>query len=446
MHRLALVLSSIVCLAAAPLAKVDPVTDTYHGEKITDPYRWMEKTGPDFTAWARAQDAQTRGELAALPGYAKLSQDIGAAVEAEISVGHAQRVGGLIYYKKLGHGEAQASLYVRPLAGGAEKRLVDPVALGGATTTISEYAVSADNSMLSYALSSGGSEEAVLHFIDLRSGRTLPEAIDRARFASAAWADDGKTVYFTRLKPGGVGADRFSDVTVYRHHPGTDPAKDEPVLTASSVGSALGRQGFVAVTTQPGCAYAFAAANSGVSPNSEWYVTSAASLAGPGAPHWTRIANLADKIDLSPVVHGSTAYLSSFHDAPRRKIISIDLAHPDIAHAAMAFAEQTGVAKNMAIAADGIYVAYAEAAFYRLRRVDFAGGHAAELATPYQGVIYELASDPRLPGVVASLVSWVRPNAFFLASGTGMRPLALGAALSHGHLRAGHRDDPGARG
>ena len=235
MRRTALVLcSAIVCGAAAlsapPPAKVAPVTDTYHGEKIADPYRWMEKTGPDFTAWARAQDALTRGELKALPGYAKLSQDIAAAVEAEIRVGHAQRVGGLIYYKKLGHGEAQASLYVRPLAGGAEKRLVDPVALGGATTTITEYAVSADNSRLSYALSSGGSEEAVLHFVDLSTGRAFPEAIDRARFAGAAWADDGKTVYFTRLKPGGVGADRFSDVTVYRHHPGTDPAKDEAVF------------------------------------------------------------------------------------------------------------------------------------------------------------------------------------------------------------------------
>ncbi len=428
MRRLVLLLPALACVAAtvsAPPAKVDPVTDTYHGEKITDPYRWMEKTGPDFVAWARAQDAQTRGELTRLPGYAKLSRDTAAAVEAEIRVGHAQRVGELIYYKKLGHGEAQASLYVRPLAGGAEKRLVDPVALGGATTTITEYAVSADNSRLSYALSSGGSEESVLHFVDLRTGHTFPEAIDRARFAGASWADDGKTVYFTRLKPGGVGADRFSDVTVYRHHPGTDPAKDEAVLTAVSIGSALGRQGFVSVVTQPGCAYAFAGANSGVSPESEWYVTSAASLAGPGVPHWTRIATLADKIDMSPVAHGSTAYLSTFRDAPRRKIISIDLSHPDMTHAAVVLPEQTGVVKNIAMATDGVYVAYADAAFYRLRRVGFAGGPAVEVPTPYQGVIYELASDPRAPGVVASLESWVQPSAYYLASGTSMRALDL---------------------
>ena len=118
--------------------------------------------------------------------------------------------------------------------------------------------------MLSYALANGGSEEAVLHFFDLRTHRTFPESIDRSRFANASWSDDGQTVYFTRLKAGGTGADRFTDVTVFRHHPGTDPKNDEPVMTSQSVGSALGRTGFVSIQTQPGCAYAFGQANCGV--------------------------------------------------------------------------------------------------------------------------------------------------------------------------------------
>src|SRR5512140_1173429 len=67
------------CLAAAPLlaapppSAVRPVTDTLHGESITDPYRWLEgdaKGGvtPEVAAWTDAQNAYTRSIVDNLPG------------------------------------------------------------------------------------------------------------------------------------------------------------------------------------------------------------------------------------------------------------------------------------------------------------------------------------------------------------------------------------------
>ncbi len=404
-------------------ARVQTVVDDYFGEKVADPYRWMEAGGPELTAWLHDQDAITRHDLKSLPGYDALARDIATAVDAEIRVTSARRVGDLIYYERQGRGEAQASLYVRPLAGGEPKRLVDPVALGGETTTIGHYSPSPDNHYLAYTLAGGGSEEAVLHFLDLRTGAALPDAIDRARFARVAWSPDGAFAFYTRLQPTPANpADRFADETVYRHSPGDDPAHDVAVFTAVGVGSALGRAGFVGLYAPPGSAFAFALVNSGVSPESEWYETSAADLAT--TPHWKRIATLADKIDQEPVVHGQEAWLVTFKDASRRKVVRIDLANPDVAAAPVMVPEQAGVLQQIAGAGDGVYLVYSDGATHHVRRADFTGA-LSSLPTPYDGSIFELTSDPRREGAVLSLESWARPIEFFTVSPSGLHSLAL---------------------
>ena len=59
--------------AAPPSPARKPVIDTYYGEVLADPYRWMEAGGPEFTAWAEAQGDSTRQRLTSLPGYADLA-------------------------------------------------------------------------------------------------------------------------------------------------------------------------------------------------------------------------------------------------------------------------------------------------------------------------------------------------------------------------------------
>jgi hypothetical protein len=144
----AAMLASMSARAGDLPARVAPVTTTLYGDTYVDNYRWMEKVDPEFVSWIKTEDTLTRSELQALPGYPKLLANVTRAVEAEVAVGLPLRVGDRLYYRERGAGEAQFSLYVRHTTGGAKRKLVDPVALRGATTAISDWAVSPDNRWL----------------------------------------------------------------------------------------------------------------------------------------------------------------------------------------------------------------------------------------------------------------------------------------------------------
>ncbi len=428
----------LASFSAAPAigapAPAHPVTMTYGTDSLVDPYRWMENQGPDYLAWVHAQNAVERQTLTTLPGYTAFAKQVAAASDAETKISNVQPVGERIYYEKQASGDAQASLYSRVLAGGPERRLVDPVALGDATTSIHEYAVSPDNRMLAICLAKGGSEDAVMQIMDLASGRMLSERIDRAAAAGPVWSQDGGAVFYTRLKVAYTSpSDRFQDETIFRHRPGDDAAHDVPLFTASAAGSALGRAAYVGLILPPGSATALAFASSGVSKDAEWFAVPTKSLSGD-SPSWRRVAPLSDRLVLSldgndttqPVIRGNQAWFASLKDADRGKVVRIDLDHPGPANETVVVPQQPTRLSGFAGTRDGLVLAYASGIDYRLARTGYAGGALASIPVPYQASLDGVAADPRQPAAIAGLQSWARPATYFQTTARGLEDLHLG--------------------
>jgi prolyl oligopeptidase len=143
------VLASQAVPSTPPAAPVRPVTDTLHGVAVTDPYRWMEDGGQEFTDWLKAQDAYTRAVLERIPGRQKISAELLALAMGQSGVGQPRRAGNRYFYLKLG------KLYVREATTDTERLLVDPVTLqdGQQRYTIGEYVVSPDGRYIAYVAS-----------------------------------------------------------------------------------------------------------------------------------------------------------------------------------------------------------------------------------------------------------------------------------------------------
>ena len=57
-----------------PATPREPVTDEYHGERVVDPYGWLEDASSDrVREWTAAQNARTRAVLDAVPQRARFA-------------------------------------------------------------------------------------------------------------------------------------------------------------------------------------------------------------------------------------------------------------------------------------------------------------------------------------------------------------------------------------
>src|ERR1700761_7513790 len=54
---------------AYPPTAVRPVSDTYFGKTVADPYRWLEDSSPETAAWSAKQSKLTLAYLHAQPSY-----------------------------------------------------------------------------------------------------------------------------------------------------------------------------------------------------------------------------------------------------------------------------------------------------------------------------------------------------------------------------------------
>ncbi|HMR68837.1 MAG TPA: prolyl oligopeptidase family serine peptidase [Rubrivivax sp.] len=191
-----------------PLPVASSVADSYFGTSVDDPYRALEDLGSRATQdWMRLAAAHAQATLARIPGRQALRQRLAAlSAGAPVTVERVLRTpSGLLVYERRRAGENQFALVARQGFEGAERVLVDAPALaalhGGRASAVNFFSVSPDGHTLAFGSSPGGSEESVLHRIDLASGRPLGEPITRANYGVARWTADGRGFAVNRLQP-----------------------------------------------------------------------------------------------------------------------------------------------------------------------------------------------------------------------------------------------------
>ncbi len=119
-----------------PVARADVVHDTYFGETVDDPYRWMENDkDPGWLAFLKAQNDYTRAVLDKLPGRDALLKRIQQLSGDTVQTNRLQRAGGKLFFQQRPLGADNFKLFVRE--GDNYRVLVDPTKLSTAVPAIS---------------------------------------------------------------------------------------------------------------------------------------------------------------------------------------------------------------------------------------------------------------------------------------------------------------------
>jgi prolyl oligopeptidase len=399
-----------------PVAAVKPVTEEYFGTRVTDPYRYMENMkDPEVQKWFKGQDDYTRAVLARIPGRTGLLKRITELDQsAPFRVFDVQRLQGEKYfYQKRMANEDIAKLYDREGLDGKEKLLVDPdkfVKEAGAHYSLDYYVPSLDGHYVAYGISPSGSEDAVIHILDVTTGRESSETIDRSWYGGISWMPDNRSfthIRFQELKPGMDPAERRLKSRVWLHRVGTDAGKDTPVFgyqVDPQIKLEPADTSYIGI--DPRSPHVIACVNHGFD-NDLMCFTAPVESVSKGNASWQKIFDKKEGIT-NLDVRGDDLYLISHKDAPRFKVIHTTFSHPDLERAEVMVAPSEMVVSSVVAAIDALYVVALDGGVGRLWRVPYGGGKAEEVPLPVNGSIALGGGDPRLPGFLMFLETWTR--------------------------------------
>jgi prolyl oligopeptidase len=433
-------------IAPPPVAPVRPVTDTYFGQQVVDPYRYLEdQKSPEVIAFMRGQADYTRAVLDSIPGRQAFAAEMSRYMNAEEAAITDVKVGGpYLFYRKRKRGENQASLYVRTASGGAERMLLDLPKLSTATSHVSldGYAPADDGKFVTIDLSPGGSEQKTAHIYETASGRELPETLERSE--GEIFSADDKSVFYVQLEKLAANApptDKYRKPMLHWHILGTPVAQDTVVLGRGiSPDIEVPEYSFPIASTVPGSSFAFAIVIPGVDPNSAVYVGPPSALTTHKG--WQKVADFSDKIT-DEALHGNDLYLVSFDGTLNGKILRVDAAHPDLKSAEVVLPPSELVLSGGFIgsnvlhaASDGLYIQCLQNGIGRVLRLPYApNSKPVALPLPASQHADAVATALSVSGAVIDLTSWTMP-------GDGFRYDPGNASLTALHLKVPNAVDP----
>jgi prolyl oligopeptidase len=394
---------------AAPVAKINVVHDTYFGETLSDPYRWMENSkDPDWLPFLKGQNDHTRAVLDPLPGRAALLKRIEQLSGDTVATSRVQRAGGLTFIQQRPLGADNFKLFVRQGASGADRVLIDPTLMGSSKSHVSLdwWRASPDGKYVVYGLSKDGSEDSLLHVLTVADGKDLPETIPNTEGANPQWLDDASGFFYTQLTGAVATPERYLDAQARFHKLGTDP-KSDPILMKRGLvaGVDYDKIQVPSIVTSPGSRYAILQL-ADVRPEARGFVAPLTDVLA-GKAKWISFAGFDDEVtDLE--LDGDDLYLLVNKGSPRGRIVKTSAAAPNIATGTIMVPQNALVIANTARAHDGIYLKIMDGGISRLQRLGH-DGKVTDVALPFDGTIGAVFAEPHEDGVLISLQGWLDP-------------------------------------
>jgi prolyl oligopeptidase len=388
-----------------PVARVAVVKDTYFGETLGDPYRWMENDkDPEWLPFLKGQNTHARAVLDRIPGRDRLLRRIEQLSGDAASTRSARRAGGRLFFEQRPAGADNFKLFIRE--NGADRVLIDPTQLSDANGHVSLdwWEPSPEGTHLVYGLSKDGSEDSVLHVLSVADGRDLPERIANTEAASPQWLDDGSGFFYNQLTGAIDTPERYLDSQARFHRLGADPAGD-PILMKRGLDANVQyeRIQLPVIRTFFGSTHALLTL---ADVRTEFRVLIApVADAVANRARWLPVAGFEEEIT-DVEIDGNVLWLLANRGHPRGRILRTPLSSPAAANATEVVPEGKVVIESLQRAKDGLYLNMMDGGVSGLRRLDHAG-QVTEIRLPFDGTLRALSSEATEAGALFSFTGWL---------------------------------------
>ena len=189
-----------------PPTRRDPESGyTRHGRRFDDPYAWLERLDDEETrAWTAAQEAVTHTVLRAVPGREWLQAAVARSMRyARLSPPIPAGKHGREFFWQADAGDEKLKLMLRRAEDAPLVPILDPNTwANGEVLVFAEP--SPDGALVAFGKAVGGTHGAVIHVLDVESGRLLPDRPRGTSHESLAWRPDGSGFFYAACpEPGG---------------------------------------------------------------------------------------------------------------------------------------------------------------------------------------------------------------------------------------------------
>ncbi len=377
-----------------------PDADRLHGQRIADPYRWLENSSSVRThEWIAAQQRYTSRLLDHRPELGLVQDDVRSLEDLEVPETAIWRNGALFLLKKQA-GQQIASLTLRAGLHGPEKQLIDARTLSpDAGATLELLNVSKDGKLVAFGVRRGGQDQLSIHFDNAVTGKILPDVLPEARYIywSLLFSPDGKRIFYIRIDDDGP--------RLYMHTLGAPPERDTLLF-----GGGLGAGSILEATLSADGRLLLLQVLHGAAGPTDLYLEDAD---GDGAAR-ALARGIAANFDAKAA--DGQIYIQTDWKAPRGRIMVADASHPEIQNWRTLIPEQADTLQSFHLAQGKLFLDYLHDAHSRLVVYDHHGKEAESPPLPGLGTVSLIDSQSDSPIVCFSYSSFGTPSEFLAYS------------------------------
>ena len=181
-----------------PLSVKSKTQDNYHGIIIDDPYRELEDLNSEQTqAWIIEQNRFTDSYLDNLPEQQELKLLLEKIYNKENQSVPFRRKSKIFTYYNDGTWQ-QSKLFYKESTDSKKKLVIDPNRFSeDGTVSVGSISVSPNSEMIAYSISDGGSDWKTWKIKRIQSGEILEDTIKWSKFSNVEWAKDNSGFYYS---------------------------------------------------------------------------------------------------------------------------------------------------------------------------------------------------------------------------------------------------------